>query len=176
MEFSDTTKAYTQGSSIAPPALEEPMEAYLKRPTPQPIITWKVLGGPSLSAQVPGSGFAYFELGEKGITKASVMALTKVLDIPMVEMSDLLNISFKTFSRKKDNELFDSWISSHAIEIAQTVARGLSLFEDQSKLQRWLKKPNRALHGKIPLALLKNATGLKLINQVMGRIEEGIHT
>lgn len=176
MKPSNTTYTYTEPTDEALTTVEEPMAVYLSRPTPQPVIAWKVLGGHSLSAQVPGSGFAFFELGEKGITKASVLALTKILDIPMVEMADLLNISFKTFSRKKDNDLFDSWISSHAIEIAQTVARGLSLFEDEKKLQRWLKKPNRALHGKIPLALLKNATGLKLLNQVMGRIEEGIYT
>lgn len=94
----------------------------------------------------------------------------------MVDLSDMLNVSYKTLSRKGNNDLLDGWISSHSIEIAQTIAHGLDLFGDREKLKRWLRKPNRALKGKIPLELLKYPTGIRLVNQVMHRIEEGIHT
>jgi putative toxin-antitoxin system antitoxin component (TIGR02293 family) len=98
------------------------------------------------------------------------------MGIPLVDMCNLLNISYKTLARKGNNDLLDGWISSHSIEIAQTIARGLALFEDKDKLNRWLQKPNRALRGKVPLELLKYPTGIRLVNQIMERIEEGIYT
>ncbi len=155
---------------------DEPIENYVASHAPQPTLAWRVLGGRHFTGRIPESALDFYQIGERGITKSSVKNLADVLGIPMVEMSDLLNVSYKTLSRKSNEDLLDGWISSHSIEIAQTIARGLSLFEDREKLKRWLRKPNRALRGKIPLALLKYPTGIKLVNQIMGRIEEGVYT
>ena len=156
--------------------VDEPVEVYITNHASQPVLAWRVLGGRQFSGKVPESSLDFFQIGEKGVKKTSVKALADTIGIPLVDMCDLLNISYKTLARKGSDDLFDGWISSHSIEIAQTIARGLSLFEDREKLKRWLQKPNRALKGKIPLELLKYPTGIRLVNQIMLRIEEGIHT
>jgi putative toxin-antitoxin system antitoxin component (TIGR02293 family) len=156
--------------------VEEPIEAYVSRNASQPVLAWRILGGNNFTPNIPESAFDFFQIGEKGIKKTSLKHLAEVMGIPMVDLSDMLNVSYKTLSRKNNDDLLDGWISSHSIEIAQTLARGLALFEDKEKLKRWLRKPNRALKGKIPLELLKYPTGIRLVNQVMLRIEEGIHT
>ncbi len=156
--------------------VEEPVEAYISQRATQPVLAWRILGGRSFAQLIPESALDFFQIGERGIKKTSLKSLAEVMGIPMVDLSDMLNVSYKTLSRKGNNDLLDGWISSHSIEIAQTLARGLALFEDKEKLKRWLRKPNRALKGKIPLELLKYPTGIRLVNQVMLRIEEGIHT
>jgi len=156
--------------------VEEPVEAYISQKASQPVLAWRILGGSSFTRNIPESALDFFQIGEKGIKKTSLKNLAEVIGIPMVDLSDMLNVSYKTLSRKGNNDLLDGWISSHSIEIAQTIARGLALFEDREKLKRWLRKPNRALKGKIPLELLKYPTGIRLVNQVMLRIEEGIPT
>jgi putative toxin-antitoxin system antitoxin component (TIGR02293 family) len=155
---------------------EEPLEAYISNHSPQNMIAWRVLGGRYFAGKMPESALDFYQVGESGISKWSVRNLAEVMGIPLTEMCDLLNISYKTLARKANEDLLDGWISSHSIEIAQTIARGLALFEDKNKLNRWLRKPNRALRGKIPLELLKYPTGIRLVNQIMERIEEGIYT
>lgn len=155
---------------------EEPVQHYISNHASQPLLAWRILGGRAFTPQVPDSAFSFYQLGAQGIPKSSVASLATVLKVPMADMAELLNISYKTLGRKTNNELMDGWISSHSIEIAQTIARGLSLFEDEAKLNRWLHKPNKALKGKIPFEMLRYPTGIKLVNQIMGRIEEGIYT
>jgi len=156
--------------------VEDPVQHYISNRATQPVLAWRVLGGKAFTPQVPDSAFSFYQAGVDGIPKSSVASLATVLKVPMTDMADLLNVSYKTLGRKANNDLLDGWISSHSIEIAQTVARGLSLFEDEAKLNRWLHKPNKALKGKIPFDMFKYPTGIKLVNQIMGRIEEGIYT
>jgi putative toxin-antitoxin system antitoxin component (TIGR02293 family) len=155
---------------------EEPVQHYVSNHATQPVLAWRILGGRAFMPQVPDSAFSFYQVGAQGIPKLSVASLASVLKVPMADMAELLNVSYKTLGRKANNDLLDGWISSHSIEIAQTLARGLTLFEDEAKLNRWLHKPNKALKGKIPFEMLRYPTGMKLVNQLMGRIEEGIYT
>jgi uncharacterized protein (DUF2384 family) len=52
----------------------------------------------------------------------------------------------------------------------------LSVFEDAQKLKRWLHKENKALNGQKPFDLLNTPTGIKLVNQILGRIEDGVYS
>jgi putative toxin-antitoxin system antitoxin component (TIGR02293 family) len=124
----------------------------------------------------PVSNFDFMTAGIKGIRKRSVTALAHTLDIPMRTMAYLLNLSEKTLGRKKPDDLLDKLPSSLSIEIAQTVARGIEVFEDRNKFNRWLKKENKALRGQKPFDLLNTPTGIKLVNQVLGRIEDGVYS
>lgn len=156
--------------------VEEPLEVYITHYASEPVLTWRVLGGKMLNEPLPKSMLGFFDLGKKGLPKSAVMSLASTLNLPLTQMADMLNISYKTLGCKKNSELMDSWVSSHAVEIASVVARGLSVFEDPNKLNRWLRKPNRALGGKIPMDLLQSPVGIRLIIQILGRIEEGVYS
>lgn len=140
------------------------------------ITTWMVLGGKDFMSTKPSSSLDFISASEKGIPKLSVEKLAWALAIPMVDMAGLLNVSYKTLGRKKKTDLLDELSSSLSIEIANTVAKGLSVFEDRDKFNRWLQKENRALKGKKPFELLHTPTGIKLVNQILGRIEEGVYS
>lgn len=140
------------------------------------VITWNVLGGKDFMSAKPSSSFDFIIASEKGIPKLSVEYLAWVLAIPMVDMAGLLNVSYKTLGRKKKTDILDELSSSLSIEIANTVAKGLAVFEDREKFNRWLQKENRALKGKKPFELLHTPTGIKLVNQILGRIEEGVYS
>jgi putative toxin-antitoxin system antitoxin component (TIGR02293 family) len=140
------------------------------------VIAWCVLGGKTFMATKPSNTMDFIVASEKGIPKSSVQHLAAVMDLPMTDMAGLLNLSYKTLGRKKSTDILDGLSSSLTIEIANTVARGLVVFEDGDKLNRWLQKENRALKGKKPIELLHVPTGIKLVNQVLGRIEEGVYS
>ena len=139
-------------------------------------VTWEMLGGRKFMPAKPASHLDFLMAGTKGIPKLSVVNLSEVLDVPMKDMAVLLNISYKTLGRKKEMDHLDMLASSLSIEIANTVTKGLSVFEDADKFNRWLHKENRALKGLSPFSLLNTPTGIKMVNQVLGRIEEGLYT
>lgn len=139
-------------------------------------ITWVILGGKKFRARAPETSFDYLTATDKGIPKQAVVNLAEVMDIPMKDIAALLNLSYKTLARKRNTDPLDSLVSSLSIEIAHTVAKGLALFEDTSKLNRWLQKENRALTGKKPIELLNTPTGINLVNKVLLRMEEGVYT
>lgn len=125
---------------------------------------------------VPKSAFEYVRIANKGIKKQSVTRLAELMNIPMKDIAALLNISYKTLGRKKETDTLDSISSSISIEIAETISKGLSVFEDSDKLSRWLQKENKALQGEKPINLLNTPTGIKIVNKLLGRIEEGVYT
>jgi len=44
------------------------------------------------------------------------------------------------------------------------------------KAARWLKKPNRALGGAVPLAQLDTDIGARQVEEILGRIEHGLYS
>lgn len=149
---------------------------HLLQNEPTDIITWLLLGGKNFMASKPVTAFDFLAAGTKGIPKLSLLNLAAILHAPMKDIAQLLNVSYKTLGRKKDTDILDNVTSSHSIEIANTLAKGLYVFEDAEKLNRWLQKPNRALNNQKPFDLLNTQTGIKLVNQVIGRIDEGVYT
>ena len=89
---------------------------------------------------------------------------------------DILNLSVKTLERKKSDDLLDRQTSSHVIEVAKVVEHAFDVFEDEEKVQKWLSTPNRALNQMKPLDLFYMPTGLGMVNNVLGRIEEGVYS
>ncbi|WP_165939975.1 type II RES/Xre toxin-antitoxin system antitoxin [Dyadobacter psychrotolerans] len=139
-------------------------------------LTWMILGGEQFMANEPVSGLDFLTASAEGIPKLSVESLAGIMQIPMKDMAVLLNLSYKTLSRKKRTDVLSNLVSSLSIEIASTFAKGLAVFEDADRLNRWMHKDNKALNGQKPFDLLNTPTGIKLVNQILGRIEEGVYS
>ena len=52
--------------------------------------------------------------------------------------------------------------------------RGLAVFGDKEKFIRWMYSPCKALGNKIPASLLKTKSGLEMILDELGRIENSV--
>lgn len=152
------------------------LQALIGKEGSEAQLTWAILGGADSLVEEPSSALDYVALSRKGLQKKALATLASVMSIPMKEMAELLNLSYKTLGRKRNEDTMDSLSSSLAIEMAQLVARGLSVFGDQDRLQRWLQRPNHALSGQTPLSLLNSPTGIRLVGSILTRIEEGILT
>lgn len=123
------------------------------------------------------SDFDLVILGAKGIPKSSVDKLATHLGISRKSMAeDILDLSVKTLERKAPSDKLDKRTSSHALEIAKVMQHAYEVFEDEGKIKRWISKENRALNGMKPLQLLDTLTGLTMVNDILGRIEEGVYS
>lgn len=139
------------------------------------IIHW--LGG---SAHFDGdirTDFDIIEAGLTGITKASIDELTYYVGVSKKSMAEeILNMSVKTLERKDPKDKLDKRTSSHALEIAKVMQHAFEVFEEEEKARKWLNRENRALNGLKPVQLLNTLTGINMVNDILGRIEEGVYS
>lgn len=119
----------------------------------------------------------YIKLSNSGITKASINTLADYIGVSRKYISEnIFDVSVKTMERKDDKEKLNRKISSHALEIAKLMQHGYIVFRDEEKLKRWLNRENRALNNMKPVELLDTLSGLVLVDDVLGRIEEGVYS
>ncbi|MCF0056159.1 antitoxin Xre/MbcA/ParS toxin-binding domain-containing protein [Dyadobacter sp. CY356] len=163
-------------NNLLTPQLDKDLISLIEEKVSTNEITWFLLGGERFMVKKPVSGFDFLVASEKGIHKFAIENLANVMHVPMKDMASLLNISYKILVKKKDNYVFNNLISSLSVEIANTIAKGLSTFEDPEKLNRWLHKENKSLNLQKPFDLLNTPTGIKLVNQILGRIEDGVYS
>ena len=172
--------------NIKAAVVKEPAVAYKKKPSPlravnknadaakTELVYW--LGGGSLVSPI-SSEFDLISAGQKGIAKASIDELANYLGISRKAMAeDIFDLSVKTMERKSPKDKMDRRTSAHAIEIAKVMQHAYEVFEDEQKLKHWVNKENKALNGAKPVLLFSTLTGLNMVNDVLGRIEEGIYS
>jgi putative toxin-antitoxin system antitoxin component (TIGR02293 family) len=89
---------------------------------------------------------------------------------------EILDVSVKTLERKGIEEKLDKRTSSHAVEIARLLQHAYEVFENEEKVKSWMNKENRALNNMKPVQLLETMTGINMVNDILGRIEEGVYS
>jgi putative toxin-antitoxin system antitoxin component (TIGR02293 family) len=47
---------------------------------------------------------------------------------------------------------------------------------DPEKAHNWLRRPNRALHNRLPMDLLETESGARVVETILARIEHGIYS
>jgi putative toxin-antitoxin system antitoxin component (TIGR02293 family) len=121
--------------------------------------------------------FDIIKLGSTGITRNAVNTLASFIGISRKYISEnIFDISVKTLERKDNKEKLDKKTSSHAVEIARILQHGYEVFRDEEKLKHWLNKENRALNSLKPVEMFDTLSGLSIVNDVLGRIEEGVYS
>jgi len=148
---------------------EDPEAVYIR---PEFTKTWASIVGHHIQSLLD-----YIEKSRTGLTRKNIESLAEVLGIPRKQMAEeVLNISVKTIERKSPEEKLDKKISSHAIEIAKLWKHAYGVFQDPEMIRQWLDRPNAALQGRKPLDLLDTLTGISLVDDVLGRMEEGVYS
>lgn len=143
----------------------------------EPVSLLDLLGGKDLIGISLLSGFDLIALSHQGISKASLETLVSNSGISKKDfIENILDLSVKTIERKKSIDKLDRRTSSHILEIAKVMAHAYAVFEEEEKVKKWLNTPNRALNNLKPIALFNMQTGLQLVDQVLGRIEEGVYS
>lgn len=135
------------------------------------------LGGKNIITKPVQTEFDIIALSNDGLTKASLDALISHLGISKKAFSEnILDASVKTLERKKTTDKLDKHTSSIVIEIARVVEHAFNVFESEEKVKSWLNTPNRALNHIKPINLFYIPTGLGMVNDVLGRIEDGVYS
>lgn len=110
---------------------------------------------------------------EEGLPSKAMRALVKASSTTAKEISESVRIPERTFMRIKKRERLTPDESDKIYRLAYIVAFAQKAFGNQEKAYRWLRRDNRALGSRKPLAVLRTEPGLRQVERELGRIEYG---
>jgi putative toxin-antitoxin system antitoxin component (TIGR02293 family) len=91
------------------------------------------------------------------------------------EEIELLIVPKRTLARRRaKREALTPEETDRAMRLARISIEADRVFGDPGKASRWLRKPNAALAGQTPLALLKSETGARAVGELLGQIDHGM--
>ena len=114
------------------------------------------------------------DLGERGLTKSSLVRLAEYLRLSVAQVVHLLPISERTLQRYSGRRHLSPAVSGQMIEIAKVAVRGVEVFGEKDLFLEWLSRPSLALGHRKPVDLLSSPVGQDLVLDELGRIEHGI--
>jgi len=137
----------------------------------------EVLGGRKALRQKIETSSELAKATRAGLAVNSLDRLAEELSMPRVAVAKLIGISERTLSRRvaaKGRLTADE--SDRVVRLARVLAQAKETLGDMEKASRWLQTSNRALDGDKPIGRLDTDTGVRSVEQVLGRIEYGLYS
>jgi putative toxin-antitoxin system antitoxin component (TIGR02293 family) len=114
------------------------------------------------------------KLSRNGLLKQSVTNMAAKFGITQDKICELLHMSARNFQRIKETSPLDIYTSEQTIEMANVYSKAYQIFINEDAIKQWFQTPNYALGNQIPLDLLDTSFGVKMVSDVLGRIEHGV--
>lgn len=140
--------------------------------------------GPSIPNS-PSSEVQFISQVRSGLLPAEAQRqmreLATMLSLTVKEIATILATPERSYARHlvKAGDAIPplTTVQAERLLLLRAVAsHGLSVFEDQGKFNRWLRRPLKLLQDQSPLQLLDTVTGFRLVDQVLGRMEQGVYS
>ena len=110
----------------------------------------------------------------EGLPYTALGAVAKRFDIPVRDLTAVLDLPERTLARRKRERRLRAGESDRLLRVARVAALAEEILGDQAKAARWLRRPNRALGGKTPLRALDTDLGASQVETVLHRVEHGV--
>jgi putative toxin-antitoxin system antitoxin component (TIGR02293 family) len=118
---------------------------------------------------------ALVESIEKGLSFSALERIVKEYRFAIQDLAKTIGISQRTLTRRKIEKRLSKSESDRLVSVARLLEQATELFEeDKEKTVQWLGAPNRGLGGRTPLQMAQTETGLREVENLIGRLENGI--
>jgi putative toxin-antitoxin system antitoxin component (TIGR02293 family) len=135
------------------------------------------LGGPKVVASEPATAGEWVSRIESGLPAASALAFKETLGLTNAELGALLGVSVRTLARwDPSRSRLDLVSGDRLVRSARLFAIAAEVLEEPEAAARWMKTPQRALGGAIPLRLAETDVGTRAVEALLGRMEHGVYT
>ncbi len=124
----------------------------------------------------PSNEMQMVKTARSGITKKTLVNISKLSGLSVKELAELLPVSLRTIQRYKNDDILEPAVSERVLLIAEVLAKALDVFGSLEDLQHWLHTPSVALDRQTPISLLDTSFGARLVTDQLGRIEHGIYS
>lgn len=109
-----------------------------------------------------------------GLPYAALGALARRFDIPLRELTAVLDLPERTLARRKREGKLRAGESDRLVRVGRVAALAEDVLGATDKAARWLRQPNPALAGRTPLQTLDTDLGATQVETVLHRLEHGV--
>jgi putative toxin-antitoxin system antitoxin component (TIGR02293 family) len=134
------------------------------------------LGGRKVLKADLGSPKALLRGVESGLPYGSLDALIARFGLARADVADATRIPLRTLARRKQERKLRPDESDRLVRLARVAADAARVLGNEQKAGSWLRGSNVALGGERPIDLLRSDLGSRQVEDVLGRIEFGVHS
>jgi putative toxin-antitoxin system antitoxin component (TIGR02293 family) len=109
----------------------------------------------------------------EGFPQTVVKEVMHASGLTLKELAASLDLSARSLQRRHREGRLARYESDRLYRLARIVALAKHYLGDDEKATRWLRRPNRALGGRIPLESIDTEPGARAVENVLGRIAYG---
>lgn len=154
-------KAPVKGKPARPVKKSSARPAAAKKKKPEPEGQTKKKTMPAKAAKVtkaaPGGGLPFGEFE----------ALRRQLDVSLEELSPRLGLTRAEIAQRKASGRLTTDESGKVVSYARLLGRAVRLFGNLEEARRWLKAPQRGLHGAVPLDYAQTDVGAREVEKLL---------
>jgi putative toxin-antitoxin system antitoxin component (TIGR02293 family) len=137
----------------------------------------EVLGGKKTLGRSIKSSLDLTELIRKGLPAVAVVSLAAKLDLKNAAISERLGIPQRTLTRRlSQHSRLTAAESDRTVRLARVYATAVEMIGNADKAVEWLRTPNRAIGGELPLDRLDTDLGAREVEDILGRIAYGVYS
>lgn len=109
----------------------------------------------------------------EGFPQTVVEEVLSAGGLTLKELAASLDLSPRSLQRRRGEGRLTRYESDRLYRIARIIALAKRSLGNDETATRWLRRPNRALGGSIPLQLIDTEIGARAVENVLGRIAYG---
>lgn len=122
-----------------------------------------------------GRKFQAVQSIESGLNVKVVDALAAKLELPAMAIRTLARISPSTFARRQRTGVLSPEESDRVYRLQSVVQKATDFYEGNIEAaRRWLCAPAPALDGVRPISILGNEAGVREVESLLSRLENGV--
>ena len=135
------------------------------------------LGGRALIPSEPASASDWVARIREGLPAASALAFKTALGLTNEQLASVLGVSPRSVARLDPAKShLDAVSGDRLVRSARLYAIAVDVLEDPHAAAQWLKAPQSALGGAVPLELAQTDVGTRAVETLLGRMEHGVFT
>lgn len=133
----------------------------------------KALGGRKSLGNDVGTVHELADRSRAGLPYTALESLQERFGLAREEVASTLRVPLRTLARRKQARRLSPGESDRLVRLARIAAHAADVLGSDERAGHWLHRPNRALGGQAPLALVDTDLGAREVESVLGRIEHG---
>ena len=108
-----------------------------------------------------------------GLPFSALESVRERLGLSVPEAANVLQMPARTLARRRQSRKLAADESDRLYRLARIAAHAVAVFGSEDKAGAWLRRPNRALGGDVPIQVLDTDLGARQVEDLLGRIEHG---
>lgn len=112
---------------------------------------------------------------EQGFSYQAFERMRTLLGLSAAELTALLLVPKRTLTRRRQTGKFAPDESERLLRLSRVLDAAFELFEGKHPAAvEWLRSPNRALAGEVPIEMARTEIGALEVENLIGRLEYGV--